>query len=317
MNTKKRVKISIGVRSYNEEGNIQKAYEEIKAVAESMHQYDYEIVFADNASTDKTPEILREIAAEDKERVRVILNSANFGVERSEIHLEDNISGDVYIFVPADLQEPIEMLPEFMKYWEEGYKVVWGQKTESDENPVKYSARKLYYKIIDSFSDYQQFHQVDCFGITDKSVLEMFKETRKQDSEVNLRNLVAEYGIKTKLLPYKQRKREWGKSSYSIGKYFEFALASLCNTSTKPLLMMIVAGMVTGLLSFLGGFVYLIWKLTHWYSFQMGMAPMIISLLFIGGVQLFCIGMLGEYISILLRKVMRKPQVTEKERINF
>lgn len=313
----RRVKISIGVRSFNEEGNIIKAYEEIKSVVSALPQYDYEIVFADNASTDKTPEYLREIAAQDKEHVRVILNSANFGVERSEINLEDNITGDVYIIVPADMQEPIDMLPEFMKYWEEGYKIVWGQKTESNENPIKYGLRSLFYKIIDGFSDYKQFHQVDCFGIIDRSVLEIFKETRKQDPEVNLRNLVAEYGINTKLIQYKQRDRVWGKSHYTIGQYFEFAIIALCNTSTKPLHLMVAIGMVTGVLSMLGGLIYFILKLINWYSFDAGVAPIIICVLFIGGVQLFCMGVLGEYISIILRKVMKKPQVTEAERINF
>lgn len=313
----KRTKISIGCRSYNEEGNIRKAYDEIKKVAESLPQYDYEIVFADNCSTDKTPEILRSIAAEDKEHVRVILNAANFGVERSEINLEDNITGDVYIIVPADLQEPIEMLPEFMKYWEEGYLVVWGQKTQSDESKIKYACRKLYYNIIDHFSDVKQYHQVDCFGITDKRVLDIVKETRKQDPEYNLRNLVAEYGFKIKLIPYKQRAREWGKSSYGIGKYYDFAVSSLCNTSIKPLHILTAVGLIIGVLSIVVGIIYLIYKLTHWYDFNVGIAPMVIILSFTSGIQLFSIGILGEYISIILRKVTKKPQVVEAERINF
>lgn len=309
-------KISIGCCCYNEEGNIEATYKSISEVIDSLPQYDFEIIFADNCSTDNTKDLLRTIAGNDR-RVKVIFNKANFGVENSSTNLLMNISGDAYIGCPCDLQEPIEMLSEFLKYWEDGYDIVWGQKKKSKENPIKYACRNIYYNIIDSFSDFKQLHQTTGFGITDRSVIDAFMVSRKQDSSVNLRQWVVEYGFKIKLIPYTQRARIWGKSSYSIYSYYDFAITSLCTTSTKPLRMMTFAGIITSGLCVIIALIYLIIKLTHWYTFDAGMAPLIIGLFFVMGIQLFCIGILGEYLGIVLKKITAKPIVIEEERINF
>jgi len=314
--TSKRYKITIGCCCYNEEGNVENTYKSFIDVINKLPQYDFEIIFEDNCSTDKTKELLREIAEKDK-RVKVIFNKANFGVENSGTNLLMNITGDIYIGCPCDLQEPIEMLPDFMQYWEEGYDIVWGQKTKSKENPVKYACRNIYYNVIDMFSDYDQLHQTTGFGITDRTVIDAFMVSRRQDSSVNLRQWVVEYGFKIKLIPYTQRKRTWGKSSYTMASYYDFAITSLCTTSIKPLRFMTFIGMGSSFVCAIIAFFYLIYKLTHWYTFDAGMAPLIIGLFFVMGVQLFCIGILGEYIGIVLKKVTNKPIVIEEERLNF
>jgi len=282
----------------------------------TLPHYDYELVFEDNASTDMTQDLLREICAKDK-KVKAIFNQANYGIANSGTNVLMNLTGDAFISIPCDLQEPIEMIPELIGYWEEGYDVVWGQKLQSEESRLKYFCRGVYYKIIELFSEYKQIPQVTGFGIYDRTVLNAFLVSKVQDPQIYIRHFVAEYGFKLKTIPYKQKERKWGKSSYNMASSLSFAITSLCNTSTKPLRLMTILGIFTAFLSILIGCFYLVYKLTHWYSFDVGLAPMIIGLFFCSAVQLFCIGLLGEYISILLRKVSKKPIVIEKERLNF
>jgi len=309
-------KISIGVVCYNEEENIEKMYEALTKQMQLLLDYNYEIVFEDNNSQDASQDILRKLASKDK-HVKVILNMTNFGPMRSGTNCMASVSGDVYMSLPCDFQEPPEMLPEFIKYWEEGYDIVWGQKIKSEENTVKYFLRKIYYKIIKILSDYPQLEQVTGFGVMDKRVLDTVLQTKLQDPDIAIRHLVVEYGFNIKLLPYRQRKRLHGKSSYNISRYFSFAITSLCNTSVKPLRIMVVLGMITACISLICAVVYFIYKLRYWNSFNLGLAPIIIGLFFFSSIQLFCIGILGEYIGIILRKTMDKPVVLEKERINF
>lgn len=309
-------KISIGIACYNEEENIEQMYDALTKQMQLLPDYDYEIIFEDNNSQDASQDILRKIASQDK-HVKVILNMTNFGPMRSGTNCMASVSGDVYMGLPCDFQEPPEMLPEFIKYWEEGYDIVWGQKNKSQENPMKYFLRKIYYKIIKMLSDYPQLEQVTGFGVMDRRVLDTVLRTKLQDPEVSIRHLVAEYGFNIKLLPYTQRKRLHGKSSYNVSRYFSFAITSLCNTSVKPLRMMVVFGMFAALVSLICAIAYFVYKLRYWNSFDLGLAPIIIGLFFFSSVQLFCIGILGEYIGIILRKTMDKPVVLEKERINF
>lgn len=309
-------KISIGICCYNEEQNIELMYHAIKKEMDNFTTYDYEIIFEDNNSQDNSQKILRKIASEDK-RVKVILNQTNFGVNRSTVNCMDSATGDAFIGITCDFQDPPEMVPNFIRGWEEGYEVVWGQKTSSKENPVAWLCRKIYYYIIDKFSEYRQLHQVIAFGLMDRSVLNILLQTIKQDPDVHVRHLVCEYGFKVKLLPYQQQKRLHGKSSYSLASYYSFAITSLCNTSTKPLRMMTVLGMLIATGSLVVALVYFIYKILFWNTFNPGMAPLVIGMFFISAVQLFCIGILGEYIGILLRKMVNKPIVVERERINF
>lgn len=309
-------KISIGVPCYNEEANIELMYEAITKEMKALSEYDYEIIFADNDSKDSSQEIMRRIAAKDK-RVKVLLNQTNFGPERSGINCYKNASGDAYIGIPCDFQEPPEMIPQFIQEWEKGYDIVWGQKTSSKESKVKYACRKLFYGIINCLSDYPQLQQTTGFGIMDRKVVDILLFTQNQDPEFNARNLVCEYGFNIKLIPYTQRARERGKSSYSMASYFHFAITSLVNTSIKPLHMMTILGMFVAFICFVVAVFYFVYKITHWNSFDVGMAPMVIGLFFVSGIQLFCMGILGEYISVLIRRVTKRPLVIEKEKINF
>lgn len=209
------------------------------------------------------------------------------------------------------------MILEFIREWENGYKIVWGQKTKSKENGIKRACRNIYYGIIDSFSDYKMLRNVIGFGLVDRSALDVLLKTIKQDPLLHIRHLACELGYDIKFLSYEQQKRQRGKSSYSIGRYFQFAVISLCNTSLKPLRIMTATEMLTAMLSLFIAFVYFIYKITHWYTFDAGMAPLVIGLFFVSAVQLFCIGLLGEYVGIVLRRVTNKPIVVEKEILNF
>lgn len=308
--------ISIGIPCYNEEENIEEMYNTVTQIMKELGEQDYEILYADNASEDRSEEILRKIAENDK-HVKVILNQVNYGPGPSSVNLIDKARGDAYIGLPCDFQEPPEMIGEFIKYWREGYNVVLGQKAKSKENPIKYALRKLYYGIISFFSDEDQLDQVTGFGLLSREALNVLIPIMNQDPQAPLRNLLPKFGFKTKLIPYEQQERRAGKSSYNASRYFDFAIISLCNASTKPLRFMTILGISLSAVSALIGIVYFIYKILHWDSFGAGVAPIVIGLFFISSVQLFCIGMLGEYISIILRRVTVPVKVVDKELLNF
>ena len=309
-------KISICVLCFNEEDNIELMYKAITAEMIRIPEYDYEIIFEDNNSQDASQDILRKIAEKDK-KVKIILNQTNFGPNRSAVNLMMRMSGDAFLGMPCDFQEPPEMIPQLIKEWEKGYDIVWGQKVRSKENTFKRICRNIFYLIIDLFSDKKQYRHITGFGIQDRKVIEIIMDTVKQDPEINMRYVVSDYGFKIKLLPYVQQKRLRGKSSYTFTKYYAFAIASLCYTSIKPLRLMTIIGMLTAFFSIIVALFYLIYKITHWYSFDAGLAPLVIGMFFVAAVQLFSIGLLGEYVGILIRKVTDKPVVVEKETINF
>ncbi|MCR5487739.1 MAG: glycosyltransferase [Lachnospiraceae bacterium] len=308
--------ISIVICCYNEEDNIELMYQAVSKEMASFPQYDYEIIFEDNDSEDRSQEILKRICSQD-EHVKAILNQCNFGPDRSYVNCLVSSSGDAVISIPCDFQEPPELIPQFIQGWEEGYEIVWGQKVTSKENKISRICRNIYYSVINFFSDYKQLSNVTGFGLVDRRVLDTALITMNQDPLVHIRHIVCEYGFKIKLLPYEQQKRMRGKSSYNIFRYYQFAVTSLCNTSLKPLRIMTVIGMITALLSLLVALIYLIYKLTHWDTFDAGIAPIVIGMFFVAAVQLFCIGLLGEYIGVIMRKITQRPIVLEKGRINF
>lgn len=309
--------VSIIVPCYNEEDNIKEIYSAlVEQLVKIEDKYAYEIIFADNGSTDGSEGIFRELSSKDK-CVKVIFNQTNFGADPSVTNLYRRASGDAIIAIACDLQEPPEMIPEFIKEWENGYEVVFGQKTKSMENPFKYMCRKLYYEIIDIFSDYEQYHQITGFGLITRAVRDVILIQKKQDPGMNIRHIVGQYGFKVKLLPYTQRKRERGTSGFNMYGYYEFAISSLCRTSLKPLRLMTVLGVFTSIGCIIIALFYLIYKLTHWTSFNVGIAPLVIGLFFVSGITLFCIGILGEYVGIILGRVTDKPVVVEREALNF
>lgn len=308
-----RKKISVVVPCYNEEGNVKPMAEKLTEIMQQL-DYDYEIIFTDNCSTDATRQYLRELAAADS-HIKVLMNNRNYGTSgRSGRNAIRHCSGDVYINIACDFQEPPELIPEFVKYWEEGYKVVGGQKIASEEGKVKYFLRDLFYRIINAFSEVPQYSHMSGITLVDREVLNEFLKT---DEDIILRNAIAEMGYEVKLIQYVQKKRRSGKSSYNVWRYLTFALNSMINTSTAPLRIMTVLGFIMSVISFILGVVYMIMKLTMWYNFATGAAPTLIGMLFLGSVQLLFMGVLGEYIGVILRKVSNPPRVIVSEKLNF
>lgn len=307
-------KISICIPCYNEEGNIIPVYNAVKKEMDQLKNYDYEIIFADNASKDNTPAILRELARSDR-KVKIIFNVCNFGPMRSGKNCVNRAKGDAIISLACDMQEPPELIPSFIHCWEGGKKVVLGKKNGSQENKVKFLLRKLFYKIIQLCSNKPQFDGVTGFGIQDKEVRDVVRDLNETD--MPFRNIIAELGYEVELIPYIQKKRQKGKSSYNFFRYLDFAINSFVHTTKVPLRLATILGSCIALISFLVGLIYFIYKLLNWDSFQAGMAPILIGIFFLGSVQLLFIGIAGEYIGVILDKVTKRPLVIEKEVINF
>lgn len=308
-------KISVCIACYNEEQNIYPMYVAVTKQMEAyLDRYDYEILFEDNASQDGSREILRNIASQDK-RVKVIFNTRNFGAGPSSWNCLFRASGDVEISLPCDFQAPPELMGEYISLWEAGDMIVCGQKVRSRESKFKYFLRSIYYKIIKTFSDVPQYEQLVGITVIDKKIVNVLKEVYEPDA--NFRYVIASLGYKIKLVPYEQQKRRAGKSSYNLYRYFDFAITSLINTSYLPLRLSVILGLIMSVVCFGIGVFYLIYKLIHWYSFDAGMAPLVIGIFFIGSVQLFFIGILGEYIGSISRKISKYPLVVEEEVLNF
>lgn len=307
-------KISLFTPCYNEEGNVYDLYKKVTEVMSTIPQYDYEYVFIDNHSEDNTRDILRKIAAEDK-RVKVIFNVRNFGPSRSGSYGFFQTSGDASICLACDFQDPPELIPEFIKRWEEGYKVVWGRKKGSAESKLMYAIRKVYYKLVKKFADSEQYENVTGFGLYDREVMDLLRASN--DPEPNFRNLVGEFGYAIGFVEYYQPERRSGHSSYNFFRYLNVAIHSMITTSKAPLKIATGLGFVVAGISFLIGLIYLILKLIFWNSFNMGLAPLICGVFFMGAIQLLFIGVLGEYIGEILSRQMNRPMVVEEERINF
>lgn len=306
-------KVSICIPCYNEEKNIPILINEIYKSIDGL-DYDFEIIFTDNSSKDNSVSILREYAQKDL-RIKILVNNRNYGIDgRSGRNTFKYVSGDVIVCIAGDCQDPPELIPEFLRYWEEGYKVVCGQKVGSEEGKIKYGLRSLYYKIIQAMSDVPQIEHISGITLFDREVLE---EWLKTDYDYYLRFALADMGYEIKLIPYVQRARKNGKSSYNIWRSLTFSINSLVNTSTTPLRLMTIIGLMLSLITFVVGIVYLVLKLRFWHMFSAGTAPVLIGLFFVGSIQLLMIGILGEYISVLLRKITRRPDVILKEKINF
>lgn len=306
--------ISVMTPCYNEEGNIMNIYQAVKAQFDKLPQYTYEHIFIDNCSTDRSREILRALAQQDK-NVKVILNARNFGPNRSGTYGMFQGTGEALICIVCDLQDPPDMIPVFLEKWEEGYKVVMGQKTKSKENPLMFQVRKLYYKIMSALSETEHLENVTGYGLFDKEVLDMIQWM--DDPDPYIRGLVTQLGYKYCLVEYTQQQRTSGKSSYNFNKYFDFAITGLTHVSKKPLRIATLLGFAMSGISLVLAVGYLIMKLVHWYDFDMGTAPILIGMFLLGSIQLAFIGVIGEYIGAILTKVTKRPMVVEEERINF
>lgn len=310
----KRKKISICSGTFNEEENIREFYKRCLAQLKKFPQYDYEFIIADNCSTDRTREIMREIATEDK-NFKCIFNANNFGAPRSGYNTYMQCTGDAMIGLCTDLQDPPEYIEEFIKKWEEGYNLVCGIKKDYSGSFVMNIIRKFYYKTLDKFSDVSLISNFHGFGLYDRKMLNAMKKFNEPVPYP--RGMVSEIGLKRYEILYTQEKRKNGKSSYNIFSYYDYAMTGFVNYSKMPLRLSIFAGFFLAIASLLSALIYFIYKLCNWNNFQVGMAPLVIGLFFFSAVQLIFIGVLGEYVGAIWIQVKNKPLVIEDEKINF
>jgi len=300
---------------YNEEGNVRELCQRISQVmADSLPNYTYEQILIDNCSTDKTAEVLREICREDK-RVKVILNNRNFGHVRSGYHALQQATGEAIVLMASDLEDPPEMIPQFVRKWEEGYKIALAQKTSSSEFFMLFLVRKAYYSIVNRLSDVPLAKNITGFGIYDRRVIEDIK--RIGDPYPYFRGLICDLGYEQFLIPFHKPVRKRGFTKNNFYTLYDLGMLGIVNHSKVPLRLAVFAGCGIGAISFLVAFGYLIYKLLFWDRFQVGSAPIVVGIFFLGAVQLFFIGILGEYIGSIYTQVLRRPPVIEKERINF
>lgn len=314
MNNKMKT-ISIMVPTYNEEENVNLMYEALKKLfQDELQKYQYEILFIDNKSKDHTRDLIREICKKDK-NVKAIFNAQNFGQFNSPYYGLISTSGDCTISVAADFQDPVEMIPKFVKEWENGYKIVIGVKKKSQESKLVYFLRSLYYKLIKKFSEVEQIEHFTGFGLYDKDFIQVLRDL--DDPEPYLRGIVAELGFERKEIPFVQPKRERGKSSNNWYRLYDGAMLGITSYTKIGLRIATIVGFIISFLSILVAFVYLILKLCMWNSFQAGMAPLLIGVFLLGGMQIFFIGFLGEYILKINQRVMHRPLVVVEERLNM
>lgn len=306
--------ISIVTPCFNEEENALDVYNEVKRVMGELPNYRYEHIFIDNASRDRTVEILRKIAEKDK-NVKIIVNIKNFGHIKSPCYAMFQTGGDAMIFYMCDLQDPADLIKEFIKKWEEGYPVILGVKHKSRENPIKFLLRKLYYEMMARISETEQIKNFMGFGLYDKSFVDVLRKLK--EPYPYFRGLVAEFSDKRVEIPYTQQKRKKGKTKNSFYILYDNAMLGIVNHSKVPLRIAIFLGVSVGLVSLFIAFVYFIYKLLYWKSFEVGAAPSVIGLFFFSAVQLIFIGVLGEYIGAIYTQVKDRPLVIEKERVNF
>lgn len=306
-------KISICIACYNEEKNIPLLYERVKNVINKIPQYNFEVIFSDNASKDSSINILRNIAYKDK-RVKVIINNRNFGALRSGKNCLFHSKGDAIISLTCDLQDPPEMIPEFIKKWENGEKVVWGQKTKSEEKKIMYAIRSLYYKILKTFSVLPQYEHVTGFGLLDREVIEHAK--KYSDNYIGIKAQVMELGYSVCLIPYTQEKRKAGKSSYNLMRYLDLGISRLVQASNSLLRVITLISCLFFTFTFL---LCIILALCG-YNIRLTSSLFIVFfllLIVINAVEMLFICILGEYIGQILNKVTKAPLVIEKELINF
>jgi len=306
--------ISIITPCYNEEENVEDVYREVKKVFDSLKGYTYEHIFIDNASKDKTVSILKDIAKDDK-NVKVIINTRNFGHIRSPYHALLQAKGDAVISIVADLQDPPQKIIEFLKKWEEGYKIVIGIKTHSEESAIMFGVRKIFYTLISKLSDVELIRNFTGFGLYDKKVIDIIRNL--DDPYPYFRGIIADIGFEVAKIKYKQPARKRGITKNNFYTLYDIAMLGITNHSKVPLRLAAMVGFSLSIISLFVACGYLIYKLIFWKSFSVGIAPVVIGLFFFASVQLFFLGLVGEYIGSIHTQVLKRPLVIEKERINF
>jgi len=305
--------VGISIRCRNEEDNVALLTEKIICIfREELPKYDYLIQFIDNDSNDNTRAILRELCGSNP-NVRAIFNAGNF--RASGYHGILQIDGDCCIMMVSDFQDPPELIPQFVREWEKGKKVVCGIKTGSKERKIMWFLRTLYYKLISFFSNINQIEHFTGFGLYDRSFIELMRQLN--DTLPSMRGIVAEYGYNVSKIEFIQPERLHGKSKQSFYNLFDFAMQNITTYTKAGLRCATIGGAIIAVLSFITGIIYLILKLCNWQGFSAGIIPILIGVFFLGSVQIFLIGLVGEYIMNINIRLMNKPYSVEEERVGF
>ena len=308
-------KISVLIPCYNEEENVVPMSQAVVAqLTTHLPQYDYELIFIDNDSSDNTRPLLREICKRNP-KVKAIFNAKNFGQFNSPYHGMLQTTGDCTITMCCDFQDPVEMIPQLVEAWENGAKIVSCIKTESKENPLMRFFRTCYYKIIRKMSSVDQIEHFTGFGLYDKTFIEVLRNLK--DPTPFIRGIVAELGYKRVDLPYTQAKRRAGTTHNNFFTLFDAAMLSFTSYTKVGLHLLTILGFILSFLSIMAALIYLVLKLIYWDDFSAGQAPMIIGLFFLNAMELLFIGFVGEYVMSINTRVMNRPLVIEEERINF
>ena len=307
--------ISILVPTYNEEENVELLYEAIKEqFNKNLKKYNYEMVFIDNKSKDYTRDLLRKICEKDK-NVKAIFNAQNFGQFNSPYYGLTQTTGDCSISMCADFQDPVEMIPKFVKEWENGYKIVIGIKSKSKESKIMYFFRSLYYKLLKKFSEVEQIEHFTGFGLYDKDFVSVLRGL--DDSQPYMRGIVAELGYDRKEIEYVQPKRLRGKTSNNFYKLYDAGMLGITSYTKIGMRIATMVGFLMSFICILVALVYFILKLIFWNSFPVGIIPLLIGIFLLGGIQIFFIGFLGEYIVNINARIMHRPLVVVEEKLNF
>ena len=308
-------KISIVVPCFNEEENVVPMADAIREeFKKNLSSYEYEIIFIDNDSKDNTRELIRELCNSDK-CIKGIFNAKNFGQFNSPYYGMLQSTGDATVLMAADFQDPVEMIPKYVAAWEEGYKIAIGIKKSSQENKIMYHLRSLYYKTIKKLSEVEQIEHFTGFGLYDKAFINVMRNL--DDPVPFLRGIVAELGFRRKEIPYEQPQRRAGITSNNLYRLYDAAMLSVTAYTKVGLRLATFAGVILSGISMIIAIIYLILKLLYWDRFPAGMAPILIGMLFLGSIQIFFIGLIGEYILTINQRVMKRPLVVEEERLNF
>ncbi|MDR1541031.1 MAG: glycosyltransferase family 2 protein [Clostridiales bacterium] len=308
-------KICVLIPTYNEEENVALLSEElIKLFARELPQYDYDVMFIDNASQDGTQGIIEGLCKENP-KIKAIFNAKDFGQLKSPFYGLCHSTGDCTVLLCADFQDPLELIPKFVKEWEDGFKIVCGIKTSSKENKLMYFLRSIYYRAIRKMSSVDQIEHFTGFGLYDKSFIEVLKTI--DDPIPFLRGIVAELGFDRKEIEYTQEKRKFGKSKNNFYRLYDIAMLSFTSYTKIGLRLAMFIGFAFSALSLLTALIYLVMKLMFWDNFLAGTAPILIGVFALGSLQLFFIGLIGEYIISINARVIKRPLVIEKKRLNF
>lgn len=307
--------ITIVVPTYNEEENIPHVYKRISTLFEhALDRYQMELLFIDNCSTDNSRPIILKLANSDT-RVKAIFNARNFGYNRSTFYGLTQAQGDCAILMNADMQDPPEVIPDFVRQWELGNKIVAGIKNRSRENPIMYSIRQSYYFFVKKISEIDHIDQFDGFGLYDRTFVDVLRGL--DDPLPYLRGIVAELGFQRTEVLYTQDKRQHGKSKFSFFKLYDLAMLGITSYSKIVMRLATLIGSGVSLVSLLVAIFTFLYKITHWNSYPIGTAAISIGVFFFGAIRLFFVGLLGEYILNINTRIIHRPLVIEEQRINF